>query len=175
MITIDSGKFTIPDDERFVGFAGDSLINEKQIALLHHTDSGCTFTLCLRFDDGTVREIRLGQYTYSSDVLLTWSIRREHLYSSGIVTAQVRIDYPGGGTVHTTKDYFLVSSSLDSEPASDELVTETQLNAGLADLEIRVKSYTDAVAEGLADADDVYTKAEIDLMIGDAEALMAQI
>ena len=175
MITIESGKLTIPDEERFVGFAGDNLVNEKQIALLHHTVQNCTFTLCLRFDDGTVREIRLAQYVYSSDVLLTWNIKKEHLYAPGIAAAQVRIDYPGGEVVHTSKDYFFINSSLDSGSDTGELVTEARLNSDLAELESRVKGYTDSVAEGLASADDVYTKAEIDLMIGDTEALLAQI
>ena len=173
MITIESGKLSIPDDERFVGFSGDNLREEKRFALLHHTDRDCTFTLCLRFDDGTVREVVLAQFLYSSDVLLVWEIRREHLYSSGIVTAQIRIEYSGGEVLHTTKDYFFVSPSLDQSEDTGELVTRAELTEGLANAEGRARVYTDSAVGELSD--NVYTKAEIDSMIGDAEALLAQV
>ncbi|MBQ6336442.1 MAG: hypothetical protein IJI50_04340 [Ruminococcus sp.] len=180
MITIESGKFIIPEEERFIGFAGDEPTSEIQIGLLHFTDRNCTFTLCLRFDDGTVRTAALSPVYYSSNVLLTWNVRREHLYARGIVTAQVKIVYPNGEVMHTTRDYFLIGSSVeDGGEDVEDYVTRDELTVQISDTKAEVKAYavayTDSAVQGLARAQDVYTKTEIDEMIGDLEDELAAI
>lgn len=175
MITIESGKFMIPEEERFVGFAGDDQTSEINIGLLHFTDRGCTFTLCLRFDDGTVKTVRLQPLYYSSDVLLTWRVRKEHLYAKGIVTAQVRIVYQSGEISHTTRDYFLIGSSVEDDEGEEQedFVTHGELD----DVILSTKAEVKASAEAYTDSalQNVYTKSQIDGMIGDLEDELAAV
>ena len=56
MITIQSGKLMIPENERFIGFAGDDRAVVKTILLPQdHSDDDCVYTLFLKFDDDRVR------------------------------------------------------------------------------------------------------------------------
>ena len=62
MITIQNGKLMIPDSDRFVGFAGDNTVNTKQFTMIDFTQENCAFTLCMRFDDDTVRSVPLSAH-----------------------------------------------------------------------------------------------------------------
>ena len=129
MISIQNGKLTIPDVDRFVGFAGDNAAITKQFFLIDHVGENCTYTLCLRFDDDTVRTVPLTAAVDGGDTVLTWEIRREQLYSSGVVAAQLKIADSDGNIAHSTKDFFLVAPSveLDEHGAEAEYVTTEQL------------------------------------------------
>ena len=95
MITIQNGKLMIPDSDRFVGFAGDNTVNTKQFTMIDFTQENCAFTLCMRFDDDTVRSVPLSAQRDQGDTVLTWQIRKEDLCSSGVVQVQVKIDDGG--------------------------------------------------------------------------------
>ena len=129
MITIQNGKFNIPDNDRFVGFAGDDSVNSKQIVLLNRTEDDCTYTLCLRFDDDSVCTVPLSAAVDGDNTVLTWEIRKEQLYASGIVTAQLKTVDGDGSIAHSTKDFFLVGSAveLDEDGGEREYVTPSQL------------------------------------------------
>lgn len=129
MITVESGKFIIPEEERFIGFSGDDSVVQKQILVRHRNVPNTTFTLCLRFDDGQVRSVPLAAEVVGSDRLLTWTVRREDMYSAGVVTAQVKMTDGEDNVEHTTKDYFWVGSAveLDESGAEIERITPSQL------------------------------------------------
>lgn len=129
MITIQNGKFNIPDNDRFVGFAGDDSVNSKQIVLLNRTEDDCDHTLCLRFDDDSVCTVPLSAAVDGDNTILTWEIRKEQLYASGIVTAQLKTVDGDGSIAHSTKDFFLVGSAveLDEDGGEREYVTPSQL------------------------------------------------
>ena len=128
MITIQNGKLNIPDNDRFVGFAGDNAVMQKQFILLNRVQEGCTYTLCLRFDDDTVRTAPLSAAAEGGDTVLTWTVKDEELYTSGITAVQLKIADSLGNIAHTTKDYFLVGSSLDGGGGDEaEYVTPSQL------------------------------------------------
>lgn len=128
MITIQNGKLIIPDNDRFVGFAGDNAVNSKQFVLTGTAGADRDYTLCLRFDDDTVRSVPLSVSVDGGSTVLTWEISREHLYAPGVVQAQVKIA-GNGSTEHTTKDFFLIGSAveLDDDGAEAEYVTPSQL------------------------------------------------
>lgn len=129
MITIQNGKLIIPDEDRFVGFAGDNTVNTKQFTMIDFMEEDCTFTLCLRFDDDTVRSVPLSAVRDHDDTVLTWEIRSEHLCSAGVVQVQVKIADSDGSIEHTTKDFFLIGSAveLDDDGSEMEYVTPSQL------------------------------------------------
>lgn len=129
MITIQNGKLIIPDSDRFVGFAGDNTVAEKQFILMDFVRENCTFTLCMRFDDDTVRSVPLSAAADHGDTVLTWEIRREDLCSAGVVQVQVKIADSDGSIAHTTKDFFLIGSAveLDDDGGEMEYVTPSQL------------------------------------------------
>lgn len=179
MISIQDGKLIIPEDERFIGIAGDNAVNEIKFALYHYHQRNSTFTLYLRFDDGTVRSAALSSAQYSSDILLTWTVLREHLYSSGVVTAQIRITDSNGDITHTSCDYFFVDSALEQDDAAavsyateaelDERIgaVRQQIAAALSfvgdDGKLYIRTAEDDIAA--ARASDVYTKTEIDISL----------
>lgn len=129
MITIQNGKLNIPDIDRFVGFAGDNSVMTKELFLINYVREGCTYTLCLRFDDDFVRTVPLTAAVDGDDTVLTWEIRREQLHATGVVAAQLKIVDSDGNIAHSTKDFFLVGSSvdLDDHGADEEYVTTEQL------------------------------------------------
>ena len=129
MITIQNGKLIIPDEDRFVGFAGDDSIREKQFVLRGSADQDCTYNLCLRFDDDTVRTVTLSAEISGGDTVLKWNIHGEDLCSPGIVQAQVKIADSDGNIGHTTKDFFLIGSAveLNDDGSEREYVTPSML------------------------------------------------
>ena len=129
MITIQNGKLIIPDEDRFVGFAGDNSVNTKQFTVIDFTEENCAFTLCMRFDDDTVRTVPLTAVPDHGDTVLTWTVRSEHLCSAGVVQVQVKIADSDGNIEHTTKDFFLIGSAveLDDDGSEMEYVTPSQL------------------------------------------------
>lgn len=129
MITIQNGKLIIPDSDRFVGFAGDNAIESKRLVLMDEVDTSSSYTLCLRFDDDTVRSVPLSAAAEGGNTVLTWNIAQEHLYAPGIVQAQVKIAGSDHVTRHTAKDFFLIGSAveLDDDGSEAEYVTPSQM------------------------------------------------
>lgn len=115
MITIQSGKMIIPEEERFVGFAGDNQSSTKQFLIKGTpiTDVDAVFSLYLRFDDDRVTSAPLSAHTVDSDTVLTWNVRAEHLLKSGIVLAQLKITGGDGSATHYSRDYFIVGESAE--------------------------------------------------------------
>ncbi len=184
MITVNSGKLTIPEDERFIGFIGDDQGLQIELLLKHFFVPRSTYALCLRFDDGSVRIVELTGCQIGSDVLLTWNVSREHLYRKGVVTAQLRINSGDGRVIHSTRDFFFVGGSVDSDDGGEEsyvttALLEEKLNGVRACL-----PYTDengafiVTPDGdvrIAKAAEVYTKSEINGMIGDLETILSTV
>ena len=122
MITIQTGKMLIPEEERFVGFAGDNQSNTKQFFLPGVSDSDSVYTLYLRFDDDTVSSAALSPAVNQDGLTLTWRVSARHLLKPGIVMAQLRIADGSGRVAHSGCDYFIVSSSAEFAGDGDEPV-----------------------------------------------------
>ena len=134
MITIQSGKLIIPEEDRFVGFAGDNLVNMKRIVLPDHEAGSGSYTLCLRFDDDSVRVIPLEKSVSGSDLVLTWNIRKSHLLKPGIVMAQVKSVDSDDVVLHTICDYFISAGSAElSEDGAPEYVAREELEERLSE------------------------------------------
>ena len=175
MITILSGKLTIPEDERFIGFSGDDQSRQVELLLMHFTARNSVYELGLRFDDGTVRTVPLEAERHDSDVLLTWKVQRDQLYSPGVVTAQLKIISGDGRVIHSTRDYFLVGGNTDGDSSDDDYVTVKLLEQRLGDVRAKLPYVNENGAfivgsDGdvrIAKSDEVYSKDEIDEMIRD--------
>ena len=133
MITIQSGKLIIPEDERFVGFAGDNAAVTRQFLLKDRAEEGCTYSLCLRFDDDTAAVVPLSAVISGADTVLTWEVGREDIRRTGIVMAQIRIADSDGDITHTTRDYFMVGASAetDDDGSDIEYITRSELDRAL--------------------------------------------
>lgn len=127
MITIQSGKLTIPEEERFVGFEGDHLGSEKRFVIPQTGDINGRYSLCLRFDDDSVREIPLDKEIQSGELDLIWRIRSEHLLKSGIVMGQVKYVDMNDVVKHSTCDYFIVAGGADlADESENDYVTRKE-------------------------------------------------
>ncbi len=113
MITINSGKLIIPEEDRFIGFAGDNLHSKKQFLIENETDKNCIYRLYLKFDDDTVNYFVLDSKVENGSTILTWNISEEHIFKSGIVSAQIKSISDSGETYHTTRDYFIVAAATE--------------------------------------------------------------
>ena len=123
MITIQSGKMIIPEEERFVGFAGDDHSSMKQFILpqTRITDVDAVFALYLRFDDDSVTSAPLIISIVDSDTILTWDIRAENLLRPGIVMAQIKYTAGDGTVTHYSWDYFVVGASAEHGDDGSEI------------------------------------------------------
>lgn len=121
MITIQSGKLIIPEEDRFVGFAGDNLGTTKRFVFPDRGSDSGSYTLCLRFDDDSVRVISLTKSLSDGDLVLTWTIQKSHLLKAGIVMAQLKSVDSDDVIMHTSCDYFIVSTGAE---LNDDGITE---------------------------------------------------
>lgn len=148
MITIQSGKMTIPEEDRFVGFAGDNSGNSKTFVIPGRGNDSGVFSLCLRFDDDSVRVIELTKSLIGSDLNLIWQIRSEHLLKSGIVMAQVKSVDPFNTVRHSTCDYFLVADGAGpDEDTGASYVTREEIEERLSAFTDRVSGHTPYIGE----------------------------
>ena len=148
MITIQSGKMLIPEEERFVGFAGDDRTNTKQFILPQTVDSGCTYTLYLRFDDDRVTSAPLTARRSDGGVILTWEILARHLLKAGVVMAQLKIVSPEEEVTHSGWDYFVVGASaeLADDGGEIDVLHRTEFEERLAELDSSKVDKTTRVA-----------------------------
>lgn len=115
MIEIISGIMNVPESERFIGFTGDNLHTKKQFLLVDTANENCIYRLYLSFDDGTTNHFVLDSKVENGSTLLTWDVRTEHIFKSGIVNAQIKCFLESGEIYHTQWDYFYVAQSAESD------------------------------------------------------------
>lgn len=113
MITILNGKLTIPESERFIGFAGDNLRRTVKFLISGAKEADRIYRLYLTFDDGTVNYFVLPSQVTEEGVVLTWQVLREHIFMSGCVRAQLKAFSDTGVVYHTTTDRFFVGDSAE--------------------------------------------------------------
>lgn len=149
MITIQSGKLVIPEEERFVGFAGDNLSSTRQFLYPNRAADGCTYTLYLKFDDDSVRSVALDKAASGVDLVLTWNIAAEHILRPGIVMAQIKCEDPRGVVTHTGSDFFVVARSAehDDEGVEVEHITRTEYESGMSDLRSDIQNSMPYIGE----------------------------
>lgn len=113
MITILNGKLTIPESERFIGFAGDNLARTIEFLISGLKDADRIYRLYLTFDDGTVNHFVLPAKVTGEGVLLTWNVKREHIFKSGNVRVQIKAFSQTGIVYHTRPDTLIVGNSAE--------------------------------------------------------------
>ena len=121
MITIQSGKMIIPEEERFVGFAGDDRSYTKDFSVPHAYDVNDTWTLFLRFDDDRVTSAPLSAQAGGSGTVLTWEVLARHLLKAGIVTAQLKVVSDNDAVIHYGSDFFIVGESTEHDGSGSEI------------------------------------------------------
>ena len=119
MITIQNGKFFVPEDERFIGFAGDNLRKKIEFLVLGETQEISTYRLYLTFDDNSVNFFVLPKANTSEGVLLTWGILESHIFKAGIVKAQIKAFAEDGMIWHTNFETFIVGKTAEYPETPD--------------------------------------------------------
>ncbi len=139
MITILNGKLTIPESERFIGFAGDNLARKIEFFISGANEADRIYRLYLTFDDGTVNYFVLPSELTSEGVKLLWKVQRKHIFKSGNVRAQIKAFKDSGVVYHTTSDTFIVGNSAEfsdnfAKGNTEFLEYEEKLNNLLTDI-----------------------------------------
>ncbi len=124
MITILNGKLTIPESERFIGFAGDNLRRTIEFLVSGAKEADRIYRLYLTFDDGTVNYFVLPSQVTDKGVVLTWQVLREHIFMSGWVKAQIKAFSGNGVVYHTSTDRFFVGDSAEFSDSIKKQNTE---------------------------------------------------
>lgn len=119
MITIQNGKFFVPEDERFIGFAGDNLRKKIEFLVMGETQEVSTYRLYLTFDDDSVNFFVLPKANTSEGVLLTWDILESHIFKAGIVKAQIKAFAEDGMIWHTNFETFIVGKTAEYPETPD--------------------------------------------------------
>lgn len=115
MITISDGILTIPEGERFVGFAGDNLHSQKNFYIRNCTQSEWLYRLYLTFDDGRHNFFVLPSTVDGDGTLLTWNIEESHIFKSGLVKAQIKAFSDTEEVYHTTSDVFVAGKTAEED------------------------------------------------------------
>ncbi len=134
MITIQNGKFNIPESDRFIGFAGDNLNKTIEFLVKGEEKSADIYRLYLVFDDTSVNHFVLPSTLTNEGVLLKWDILEGHIFKGGIVKLQIKAFRNDGVIWHTNTDTLIVGKSAefpdnpDSQKNSEFLEYERLLN-----------------------------------------------
>ena len=147
MITIRSGKLIIPEEDRFVGFAGDNLGHSKQFVLPDSGSDNKSYTLCLRFDDDSVRVIPLTKSLSEGDLILTWNIMASHLLKAGVVMAQIKSVGSDDVIRHSSCDYFIVADSAELADGDAEYVLRDEFEERMTAILDRLRESAPYIGE----------------------------
>ena len=142
MITIHkSGKITIPQEEGFIGYAGDNLNKTLEFTVEKHTDINCYYRAFLKFDDDTVNYFILNKKIKDGNTILEWTVTQDQLYKNGIVYLQIKAFNVSNVIFHTESVPIFVGDSIEftdylaERPNSEFLQQEEQLNNLLYEVE----------------------------------------
>lgn len=113
MITVQNGKLTIPEHERFIGFAGENLVRKVEFLFKGQKKADPIYRIFLTFDDGVVNCFTLPSKVTDEGVVLTWDVKREQIFKSGNVTVQIKSYSENGLLSYTSKDMFMVGNSAE--------------------------------------------------------------
>ena len=124
MIEITFGKMNIPENERFIGFAGDNLRSTKTFLLKNFAEENCIYRLYLTFGKESTNHFVLDSKVENGSTYLEWNISEDHILKSGLVKAQIKAFCDDEMIFHTTHDYFLIAPTLEFDEISDKEITE---------------------------------------------------
>ena len=113
MIVIQRGIMTIPEDERFVGFAGDNLCLSRTFRIEDPPANADIYKLFLTFDNAACNYFELPKTVLNGRTALTWNIREEHILKPGVVSAQIKAYSSSGEIWHSSSDWFVVDESAE--------------------------------------------------------------
>ena len=113
MILIQRGIMTIPEDERFVGFAGDNLCLSRSFRIEDPPADADVYKLFLTFDNAACNYFELAKTVLNGRTTLNWNIREEHILKSGVVRAQIKAYSSYGEIWHSSTDWFVVDESAE--------------------------------------------------------------
>ena len=142
MITIQNGKFFVPEDERFIGFAGDNLRKKIEFFVVGETQEVSTYRLYLTFDDDSVNFFVLPKASTPGGTLLTWDILESHIFKAGIVKAQIKAFAEDGMIWHTNAETFIVGKTAEYPETPD-----SPINTEFLEYEKALNSLRDEIKE----------------------------
>ena len=156
------GKFIIPENECFIGYAGDNLNTTKEIFVEGITDISLIYRMYLKFDDGTCNYFLLESEVQQGGTLLTWNITSDQIFKSGIVQVQIKASNDSGEVFHSNVTTMLVQTSIEfSDFFSNKENSEfLQYEKALNDLKNQVESLTETLTSLLPQAQEVVTQLE---------------
>lgn len=142
MITInESGKIFIPQEDGFIGYAGDNLNKTIEFTVLNKNDENLYYRMYLEFDDGTVNFFVLEKKIQNNDTQLQWTVTEDQIYKDGIVNAQIKAFNVNGEVFHTEIIPLFAGKSIEfcnylaEKTNSEFLMLEKKLNQMLDDVE----------------------------------------
>lgn len=115
MITIQNGKLTIPENERFIGFAGDNLRRKIEFSVQGESTPCELYRIYLTFDDGTANYFTLESVECDGTTTLVWDVLDEHIFKSGLVKVQIKAFSQNNIIWHTNEEYFVVGESSECD------------------------------------------------------------
>ena len=113
MILIQRGILTIPEDERFVGFAGDNQCLSRSFRIEDAPSGAEIYKLFLTFDNSACNYFELPKTVLNGRTTLKWDILEEHILKPGVVRAQIKAYSSGGEIWHSSSDWFIVDESAE--------------------------------------------------------------
>lgn len=164
MITIErNGKFSIPDEEVFIGYTGDNLNVTKEFFVENVMDISLVYRMYLLFDDGTSNFFLLDSQVIEGGTKLTWSITADQIYKGGIVKLQIKASNDSGEVFHSAISSVLVQTSIEfseayTDKANSEFLQHEEYLNGLIDTEKELyRSISDLNGQLSSSLDDAPT------------------
>ncbi len=154
MITINSkGRFCIPDEDVFIGFAGDNLTVKREFFLEGVTDSTAIYRMYLLFDDGTSNFFLLDKELMETGTKLIWNIESDHIFKSGIVILQIKGTNAEGKTFHTCQTSLVVQKSIEFSESYNTVV-----NSEFLQQEEKLNGFIEKANTIKKEAEELYEK-----------------
>ena len=114
MITVTKqGSFIIPQNECFIGHAGDNLNTTKEFFVEGITDISLIYRMYLQFDDGSCNYFLLESTVADGGTNLVWKVTNDQIFKSGIVKIQIKASNGSGEVFHSQITTMLVQTSIE--------------------------------------------------------------
>lgn len=113
LIIHKNGKIDVPEEDRFIGYAGDHFNKTIELQMEGVADVSWNYRMYLQFDDGTINYFLLEKKSSESHTMLTWNISEDQIYKSGIVYMQVKAFYQDKIIFHTESVPLMVGTSIE--------------------------------------------------------------
>ena len=150
MITVSRRNIFIPQEERVIGFYGDSKVNTVSFYIQDPSADNYTYVLYIEFEDGRTNSVLLER----ENNLCMWQIKAEHIFSSGIAFIQIKAISENDEIWHSPKATVEIFESIEELSGQYSPTVLQQLDDKINEVNAYADTYITNITQQIVDQID---------------------